>query len=106
MSMKITLLALNVLIGSLYLGIPAFYGVVTFNAIFWIGLIYEFATSTEDQLVDQLLAKRKTAGPTPEQIAFDRFLVKNFVESNFANPEVTNSEILSMEQRITPPIEV
>jgi hypothetical protein len=105
MNIKITLLAINVLIGSLYLGFPPLYGVVAFNTIFWIGMIYDLTTSTEDQIVDKLLTKRKAAGPTSEQIAFERFLVRNFVESNFTDPELSNSEIPSIEQRIAPPIE-
>ncbi|MHA2093911.1 MAG: hypothetical protein ACW98F_04710 [Candidatus Hodarchaeales archaeon] len=105
MNMKITLLAINVLIGSLYLGFPPIYGVVGFNAIFWIGLIYDLATSTEDKIVDKLLTKRKAARPTSEQIAFERFLVRNFVESNFTDTELPNSEIPSIEQRIVPAIE-
>lgn len=105
MNMKITLLAINVLIGSLYLGFPALYGVVAFNAIFWIGLMYDLTTSTENEIVDKLLAKTKPSGPTEEQIAFERFLVRNFVESNFIDPELTDSEIPRIERPIASPIE-
>jgi hypothetical protein len=105
MNMKTILVAINVLIGSLYLGFPVFYGIVAFNAIFWMSLLYEFTTSDENELVDKLLTKRKVAQSTSEQIAFERFLVRNFVESNFTDPELTNSEIRSIEQHIVPPIE-
>jgi hypothetical protein len=105
MNMKVTLLALNVLIGSLYLGFPPIYSVVAFNAIFWVGLIYDLNTSTEDEIVDKLLAKTKQAGPTEEQVAFERFLIRNYVESNFIDPELPDSEIPRIERPIASPIE-
>lgn len=105
MNIKTTLLAINVLIGSLYVGLPTAVAVIGFNAIFWAGMIYSYYTSTEDAIVDQLLAKTKVTGPTEEQVAFERFLIRNYVESNFTGSELSNSEIRSLEQRIVPPIE-
>jgi hypothetical protein len=105
MNIKTTLLAINVLIGSLYVGIPIYVAVIGFNAIFWVGLVYSYMTSTEDDLVDTLLAKTKVSGPSEEQVAFERFLVRNYVESNFTNSELPNPEIPSLEQRIIPPVE-
>jgi hypothetical protein len=105
MNIKTTLLAINVLIGSLYVGIPIYLAVIGFNAIFWVGIIYSYLTSTEDDLVDKLLSKTKVSDPTAEQIAFERFLIRNYVESNFTGSELSNQEIPSLEQRIIPPIE-
>lgn len=105
MNIKTTLLAINVLIGSLYLGLPTYVAVIGFNAIFWIGLVYSYVTSSEDDLVDKLLAKTKVSGPTEEQVAFERFLIRSYTESNFADPELSNHEIPSIDQRIVPPVE-
>ncbi len=105
MNIKTTLLAINVLIGSLYVGLPIYVAVIGFNAIFWVGLIYSHLTSTENDLVDKMLAKTKASAPTAEQIAFERFLIRNYVESNFTSAELSNQEIPSLEQRIIPPVE-
>jgi hypothetical protein len=105
MNIKTTLLAINVLIGSLYVGLPISAAVIGFNAIFWIGFIYSYLTSTEDDLVDKLLTKTKASASTAEQIAFERFLVRNYVESNFTGSELSNQEIPSLEQHIIPPVE-
>jgi hypothetical protein len=105
MNIKTTLLAINVLIGSLYVGIPISLAVIGFNAIFWIGIVYSYYTSTEDDLVDKLLAKTKASTPTEEQVAFERFLIRNYVESNFTGSELSNQEIPNLEQRIISPLE-
>lgn len=105
MNIKTTLLAINVLIGSLYIGLPLTIAVIGFNAIFWIGLVYTYFTSTEDDVVDKLLAKTKAKAPTEEQVAFERFLIRNYVESNFTGSELSNHEIHSIEQNIIPPVE-
>lgn len=105
MNLKTTLFAINVLLGTLFLGFPVFVSILAFNIIFWVGMGYSFYTSTDDEVLDKLLVKAKARAPTSEQIAFERFLIKNYVESNFTETELLNQEIPSIEQRVVAPIE-
>ena len=105
MDLKTTLLAINALLGVLYLGLPLFIAVGAFNLIFWAGMVYNFATSSEDKILDELLAKRAVYTPTDEQIEFERFLIRNYTESHFVDIEQANQENPALEQPITSPVE-
>jgi hypothetical protein len=105
MNIKTTLFAINMLLGTLYLGFPLLVSILAFNIIFWIGMGYNFFTSTEDEVLDKLLVKTKAPALSSEQIAFERFLIKNYVESHFTETELINQEIPSLEQRVVAPIE-
>ena len=79
--------------GTQILGFSILYGLLAFNLVIWVDIMYNVAFSTKKKTQTNISSEIQPESVTDAQIAFERWIIKKYVELSKANNELPVEEI-------------
>jgi hypothetical protein len=90
MNMRTIIIAMSSLIGTQYLGYSILYGLIAFNLVIWADIVYNIVFSTNSKVKEDISTKIQIKPENEAQVAFERWIIKKYVEltKNEAEPPI------------------
>lgn len=93
MNTRTILIALTSLMGTQFLGFSILYGLIAFNLVIWVDIVYGLAFSTKKKVQTDIFEEVEPTSVNEAQVAFERWLIKKYVELTKAEAEPPVEEI-------------
>lgn len=93
MNTRTILIAITSVMGTQVLGFPILYGLLAFNLVIWADIVYNLAFSAKIKAQTNISPETPSKSANDAQIAFERWIIKKYVELSKAEEELPIEEI-------------
>lgn len=97
MNIKTILVAVTALMGAQYLGYSVLYGLIAFNMVIWLDIVYNLFFSTTKTVQGDIFEDVEAEPKNAVQVAFDRWLIQKYLESLIEEAPVIDEGVQLLE---------